>query len=668
MSNHSSPRFELQSIYDDGTESEAVIVPVTHVPLDTTLDRRGALKLGGVLGSGISAALLFNPSPAGAQGKPKTEPPSPTTAAPSVGQHASLPKKPLAKVRAHRSGVTALSLSSDGEQLISGDQSANVKLWSVRDGKLKRKLKVGYGAILALAFDRTHTTAFIVTSRSVTAWSLASGRSRSDNKIRGTIRAGAISPDRRFAVLGTSSGSLLLYPIEDQSQAIVEARPGGSIQDLRISKDGRLLVVNKNSTVELFSLPDLKRIAEIRPRNLGGRRQIEISPDQRSLAVAGQQPYGVRSGKISLWKLPDAQLRQKLKELDEAAGPLFSFSTREDQVQDGTFGSQPGGIRALEFFSHEPILITGGRRTGHPRSLYGGSRYRRPRTQKHNPASENTIRIWSTSRRNLLQSLAGNDQVSDLELSNRDRLLASSGSDGTIMIWDRQDLDGRVGFKFRTFLFDPETMDAGKEAVRFDVPGTSVGQTISYTLPCGSPIPAGAVCTCNCVPGTYKRPTYHSRRYQRGNRRSYTYCRCNKICTCIPVCQAHKLLHEDATVRLMAEQILFMFGRREFAYMRWAANQSSPQLRDRIFSTMRKINDGARPEVSKWPELDALARYLDDSDEIVRIMAAQISAQLACIRQVTMTAEMMRKVADLAQRSRQLNWIHAKARSAKFTG
>ncbi len=27
----------------------------------------------------------------------------------------------------------------------------------------------------------------------------------------------------------------------------------------------------------------------------------------------------------------------------------------------------------------------------------------------------------------------------------------------------------------------------------------SSGRTITYTLPCGSPIPAGAVCTCNCV-------------------------------------------------------------------------------------------------------------------------------------------------------------------------
>jgi hypothetical protein len=45
-----------------------------------------------------------------------------------------------------------------------------------------------------------------------------------------------------------------------------------------------------------------------------------------------------------------------------------------------------------------------------------------------------------------------------------------------------------------------------------------------YTLPCGSPIPPGAVCTCNCVPGA-PAPSYGTR----------TICTCNKVCTCVPV-------------------------------------------------------------------------------------------------------------------------------------
>lgn len=50
------------------------------------------------------------------------------------------------------------------------------------------------------------------------------------------------------------------------------------------------------------------------------------------------------------------------------------------------------------------------------------------------------------------------------------------------------------------------------------------------TLPCGSPIPIGAICTCNCVPvpgsGGYS-----------GGYTPYRYCYCVPVCTCnlIPV-------------------------------------------------------------------------------------------------------------------------------------
>jgi hypothetical protein len=46
------------------------------------------------------------------------------------------------------------------------------------------------------------------------------------------------------------------------------------------------------------------------------------------------------------------------------------------------------------------------------------------------------------------------------------------------------------------------------------------GKTVTYTKPCGSPIPPNATCTCNCVPGST---------------RSYTYCQCDKVCTCLAV-------------------------------------------------------------------------------------------------------------------------------------
>ncbi len=52
------------------------------------------------------------------------------------------------------------------------------------------------------------------------------------------------------------------------------------------------------------------------------------------------------------------------------------------------------------------------------------------------------------------------------------------------------------------------------------------GQIVTYTMPCGSPIPPGATCTCNCVPSAAAPPVRAPGR---------VICTCDKVCTCVPV-------------------------------------------------------------------------------------------------------------------------------------
>ena len=54
------------------------------------------------------------------------------------------------------------------------------------------------------------------------------------------------------------------------------------------------------------------------------------------------------------------------------------------------------------------------------------------------------------------------------------------------------------------------------------------GRSVTFTLPCGAPIPPGAVCICNCVPGSSGTS---SRSYD-----SVGVCTCDLVCTCNTVC------------------------------------------------------------------------------------------------------------------------------------
>jgi len=66
-------------------------------------------------------------------------------------------------------------------------------------------------------------------------------------------------------------------------------------------------------------------------------------------------------------------------------------------------------------------------------------------------------------------------------------LLVSGSSDQTVKLWSLPE-----GKLLPVCLLDPAVSTAS--GVRYTVGGKT------YTLPCGSPLPPGAVCTCNCVP------------------------------------------------------------------------------------------------------------------------------------------------------------------------
>jgi hypothetical protein len=89
--------------------------------------------------------------------------------------------------------------------------------------------------------------------------------------------------------------------------------------------------------------------------------------------------------------------------------------------------------------------------------------------------------------------------VTALIFTPDNKILASADRDGVILLWDL------VTFELRARLADPSASDAQSKAITFRatqtlrLEGIDTTRTIFYTLPCGTPIPAGANCQCNCV-------------------------------------------------------------------------------------------------------------------------------------------------------------------------
>jgi hypothetical protein len=74
----------------------------------------------------------------------------------------------------------------------------------------------------------------------------------------------------------------------------------------------------------------------------------------------------------------------------------------------------------------------------------------------------------------------------------------------------------------------------------------------------------------------------------------------------------------------MAEELLLVMGEQEFDYMRWAADRAEPLLRDRIHHVMHAIRGGAIPNPNRWPAFEQCVARLDDRDEVIALIAAQL--------------------------------------------
>jgi WD40 repeat protein len=134
------------------------------------------------------------------------------------------------------------------------------------------------------------------------------------------------------------------------------------------------------------------------------------------------------------------------------------------------------------------------------------------------------IRLWSVQDGSLEHTLEGHaKRVNALAISPDGKLLVSASEDKIIRIWSLPD------GKYLRSLMDLAANYTNTSGIQYKGQNES-GQVVSYTLPCGSPIPAGAVCVCNCVPGSMSMPSGHTQTF------AGTYCSCDTICTCNRVC------------------------------------------------------------------------------------------------------------------------------------
>lgn len=228
---------------------------------------------------------------------------------------------------------------------------------------------------------------------------------------------------------------------------------------------------------------------------------------------------GSQDGTVRMWSLPEGRLRGTI---ESASGSINALATA------------PGGL-VLASISSDPAIKVWLQETGRLLAVLEGHG-RDVTTLTLTPdgktlasgSQDNLIKLWSLPEGRLLATLTGHTAaVRALAITPDSNLLISASTDGMILLWNLKELG------FRSFLFDAAANPSDTKGMTYNVYDQILGRTVTFTLPCGSPIPPGATCICNCVPGTYRIPP--PPRSRGTSSPGGTYCTCNKICTCVPV-------------------------------------------------------------------------------------------------------------------------------------
>ncbi|MDR2384559.1 MAG: hypothetical protein LBD80_02685 [Tannerella sp.] len=375
-------------------------------------------------------------------------------------------------IHAHKNNVTALAVSPDGKRLFSGSSDKtvrNLKIWSLPSGKLLKTL--------SLDSDSDLPKDKLIKIKTL---------SHSGHPI-------ALSPDRNRLFFSVSFNEkkiffgqkILLKRIYIYMQNLqdgtstetkkIYAKHLDDIRSLMVSPDGKQLFSMSNNYINAVSIYDSIKIWDLPEgklrKTLTMKSKQKWSPEKKPLAVSPDGKYlfaGDDNGFITLIKLPDGNVTRKIKASDDA---FYKLALSPDGKW---LASLSKGIIQLWNLPHFVL-----------------------KKQKYMPEKSGIFTFSADSQWLVLGT------YNDIQLINL--------SDLTV----------------EKCLIDLACTENTVEGVTYSVTDER-GRTITYTLPCGSPTPAGAICTCDCVPGS--RCTCHSHKVCT----CHSHCTCNKVCTCNP--------------------------------------------------------------------------------------------------------------------------------------
>ncbi len=375
-------------------------------------------------------------------------------------------------LNSHTAPVWAVAFSKNGKWLASGAYDEKIKIWDVAAKTLLKTIEAKM-AVQCLCF--TPDNRYLVAGGTASADrpclliydALSGDLYKNLGESGGNVTALACDPEGKTLATGSKDKTIKIWDIKNGSKFETQRKHKGEIQALVFSADGKNLISGSADTAVKIWDPKTGRLLKTLDGHSGPVHALDVSPDNKTIASGGAEQS------IILWDRFNGNILKKI----QAEATVY----------------------ALAYSPNSTILVSGG--------------------------ADKIIRIWDGVTGYGLGTLEGHTAaVHGVAFHPQNILVASAGADKSIRLWNA------AAGELVSVFFDPAATAKGNSAISYKYTDLN-GQSVSSVLPCRAPLPSGAVCTCNCVPGQYVPSV--SLPANAGT--CGVVCQCNKICTCIPV-------------------------------------------------------------------------------------------------------------------------------------
>ena len=355
----------------------------------------------------------------------------------------------------HKNGIKALAFSpTENELLASGSEDGTVRLWDVNTGQQQSIFATGFAeTIEALAFTKDNNLLVSAAENgAIQMWDVNKGKELPfpSNRHYDSTDVAVFSKDATlFAGRGAetfveSDGSGVSKSITPQKETRLWELPTETelfsiphrTSALCISHDNKLIAIgNQNETV-LYDIESKEELHRFDGSHFFDRNAVSFSPDNTILAIGGDP------GEVILW---DVKTGEKLDTLVE---PFVREATSFVFSSDGSIliARYAGRIRIWDIHTRKQLYSTLVEKVKVVDILTLSPDGQILLTAKWHHEYGSQIQLWDVKAESKLIHLEGHsEQIESMVFSHDGKVLATGGKDGSILLWDWDQILDKIG-------------------------------------------------------------------------------------------------------------------------------------------------------------------------------------------------------------------------------